>query len=50
MGVGSGEWGVSNEDEVTGVSISSVSKVFNSKVSCTEIFEEKSCLTVKKSG
>ena len=35
MGVGSGEWGVSNEDEVTGVSISSVSKVFNSKVSCS---------------
>ena len=30
MGVGSGEWGVGNEDEETGVSISLVSKVFNS--------------------
>ena len=30
MGVGCGEWGVGNEDEATGVSISSVSKVFNS--------------------
>ena len=32
------EWGLGNEDEVTGVSISLVSKVFNSKVSFTEIF------------
>ena len=29
MGVGSGELGVSNEEEVTGVSISSLLKVFN---------------------
>ena len=47
MGVGSGEWGVGNEDEETGVSISLVSEVFYSKVSCTAIFETKSCLDVK---
>ena len=29
LGNGSGEWGVSNEEEVTGVSISSLLKVFN---------------------
>ena len=35
--MGNREWGVGNEDEVAGVSISSVSNVFNSKASCTEI-------------
>ena len=45
-----GEWGVGNEDEETGVSISLVSDgsfQFNSKVSCTAIFEKKSCPDVK---
>ena len=37
MGVGSGEWGASNEEEVIGVSISLLLKFFNSKVSCTEM-------------
>ena len=40
MGVGSGEWGVGNE-------FSLGSFQFNSKVSCTAIFEKKSCPHVK---
>ena len=37
MGVGSEEWGASNEEEVIGVRISLLLKVFNLKVLCTEI-------------
>ena len=50
LGNGSGEWGVGNDDKVTGNGIYSVSKVFNSKVSCTEIFKELSCLNEKNLG
>ena len=50
LGNGGGEWGVSNEEEVTGVSISLLLKVFNQHESCTVILEEKSCLYVKKLG
>ena len=49
MGVGSGEWGVGNEDEETGVSISLVSEVFNSiqKFHALQFSKKKSCPHVK---
>ena len=47
--MGSGEWGVGNEDEETGVSISLVSEVFNSiqKFHALQFSKKKSCPHVK---